>query len=145
MSAPISLETLQVPDPCPARWDEMVGDDRRRFCAHCQKYVHNLTAIPRDEADRLVCQSAGDLCVRFARDPRTEQVVTLDYQPRADNSRRRRAIVFLAAILGTFGAAGSWAAMRLLPTPPPPPINFVAGSVPALRPTVPAPPSPNTK
>jgi hypothetical protein len=124
----------------------MTGDDRRRFCAHCQKYVHNLTAMPQDEADRLVCQSAGDLCVRFARDPRTEQVITLDYQPRTNNSRRRRAIVFLATILATFGAAGSWAAVRLLRTPPPPPpLRFIAGSMMPLPPTVPAAPSPNTK
>jgi hypothetical protein len=146
MSARISLEMLHVPQPCPAHWDEMVGDDRRRFCAHCQKFVHDLSAMPRDEAERLVCESAGELCVRFARDPQTKQVITLDYQPRTVATRRRRMIAIVATILASFGAGGSWAAMRLLRTPPPaPPLNYLGGSVMPLRPTAPAAPAPNAK
>jgi hypothetical protein len=125
----------------------MTGDDRQRFCAHCRKFVHNLTAMPRDEAERLVCRSAGELCVRFARDPQTEQVITLDYQPRTINTRRRRRVIaVIATVLATCGAGGSWAAMRLFGTPPPaPPIKFVAGRLMPLRPTVPPAPAASEK
>lgn len=60
------LDRLQLNFRCPANWDEMEGDDRKRFCAHCRKDVHNLSAMPRDEAEELV-GSGGDLCVRMVR------------------------------------------------------------------------------
>jgi hypothetical protein len=35
--------------------------------------------MPRAQAERLVCENAGNLCVRFARNE-TGQVLTLDYR-----------------------------------------------------------------
>jgi len=34
---------------CSANWDKMRGDDERRFCEHCQKYVHNISAISKKQ------------------------------------------------------------------------------------------------
>jgi hypothetical protein len=79
MSARRSLDVLEIKTPCPADWDAMTGDAQTRFCAHCQKHVHDLSQMPRDQAERLVCESAGNLCVRFARDE-AGQVITLDYR-----------------------------------------------------------------
>lgn len=78
MATPSPLDVIQIDRPCDAAWDAMPGDDRRRFCAHCQKHVFNLAAMPRDEAERLVCESAGSLCARVQRDA-AGTVVTLDY------------------------------------------------------------------
>ena len=61
--ASIQLEQIRVREPCTADWDRMSGDDRVRFCEGCQSHVHNLSAMTRDEAERLVCEAAGRLCV----------------------------------------------------------------------------------
>src|SRR3954465_2557570 len=64
----------------------MAGDRRVRFCPQCKKNVYNLSAMPRDEAERLVCESAGNLCVRFYRDA-AGRVITLDYRRPAGPQR----------------------------------------------------------
>jgi len=80
-----TLDVIEVRSPCPVDWEEMSGNRQTRFCQHCQKHVHNLSAMSADEAGRLVCQNAGRLCVRFERDA-AGQVITLDY--RGTNRRR---------------------------------------------------------
>ena len=45
----------------------MKGDDRVRFCGHCSMHVYNLSAMGRSEAERLVSEREGRLCVQFIR------------------------------------------------------------------------------
>jgi len=54
----ISLQQVRLTEPCPVAWGDMRGDEQRRFCAHCNLHVHNLSAMPQDEAQRLICASA---------------------------------------------------------------------------------------
>ncbi len=61
----IPLEQIQVAAPCPANWDEMAGTDQVRFCSGCRKNVYNLSEMTRDEAEALVWEKEGRLCVRF--------------------------------------------------------------------------------
>jgi hypothetical protein len=61
------LDHVKVATPCSARWEEMAGDDRARFCSHCNLNVYNLSAMRRDEAEALVASAEGRLCVRFYR------------------------------------------------------------------------------
>jgi hypothetical protein len=63
------LEELRIARPCPARWDDMQGDDRVRFCGSCQKNVYNLSALSRAEAMRLVAEHEGRLCALLYRRP----------------------------------------------------------------------------
>src|SRR4051812_11825373 len=79
MSRSSPLDVIQIPQPCHEPWEQMSGDDRTRFCGACRKHVHNLSAMPRDEAERLLCASAGSLCVRYQVGP-AGAPVTLDYQ-----------------------------------------------------------------
>jgi hypothetical protein len=113
MSRTMPLEVIRVEEPCKADWDAMTGDAARRFCAGCQKHVHNLSAMPREEAERLVCESAGHLCVRFETAV-DGQVVTLDYGPRA----RIRGGWKLWTLVGFIGAALASAAHALTGTKP---------------------------
>ena len=83
----VPLEVLRIETPCPADWAAMVGDDRRRFCQGCKKHVHDLSAMPRAEAERLVCESAGDLCIRMTLEA-DGRVVTVDYESAAAGHRR---------------------------------------------------------
>jgi hypothetical protein len=59
------LANVKVASPCSARWGHMVGDDRARFCAQCQKHVYNLSSLTADEAAALIREREGSLCARF--------------------------------------------------------------------------------
>lgn len=64
-SAAGSIENIRVASPCTASWNKMEGDDRVRFCGSCQKSVYNLSAMNRLEAEQLVAEKEGRLCVRY--------------------------------------------------------------------------------
>src|SRR4051812_11443726 len=103
-SASTPLPVIDVAKPCQQSWDAMAGDERTRFCAHCNRHVHNLSAMRETEVADLLCRSAGDLCVRFQPAP-DGRVKTLDYAPlRGRMSTRRWLIVgTLAAVAAGCG------------------------------------------
>jgi hypothetical protein len=84
----IPLEVLRIEEPCTADWNAMAGDDRRRFCGGCKKFVHNLSAMSRVEAEQLICASAGELCVRLTRTA-DGIPVTVEYEASLRNHPRR--------------------------------------------------------
>lgn len=59
------LNNIKVASPCPANWDAMYGDNRKRFCGECKLNVYNLSGMSRDDAERLVRNAEGRLCVRY--------------------------------------------------------------------------------
>jgi len=59
------LNNIQIASPCPADWNEMYGDGRKRFCGDCKLNVYNLSGMTRDEAEALVMNAEGRLWVRF--------------------------------------------------------------------------------
>ena len=61
------LDNIRVAAPCSADWDRMFGNERVRFCEQCHLNVYNLSEMSRVEADRLISQAEGRLCVRFYR------------------------------------------------------------------------------
>jgi len=61
------LDNVRVAAPCPANWDSMYGNDRVRFCGECQLNVYNLSEMSRADAERLIGQAEGRLCVRYYR------------------------------------------------------------------------------
>lgn len=101
----MSLEKIRIARPCPARWDEMTGDDRVRFCGLCQKNVYNLSAMSKEAATRLIEEREGDLCVRLYR-RRDGTILTPDCPVgvKAFASRvLRRAAAVAASLLMIFG------------------------------------------
>jgi hypothetical protein len=119
-------ELLQVSEPCTAVWDSMSGDGRARFCARCQKHVHNLSEVTPREALDLVLRSGGQLCLRIERDPRGMPRTRALAEPLYQIGRRASR---LAA--GAFGAAltlCSAAAAHAQETTPEPPQQVVATS-----------------
>jgi hypothetical protein len=60
--------TVEIPAPCPMDWASMRGDDRRRFCDACSRHVHDLSACTREEAERLLEATDGDLCAAISFD-----------------------------------------------------------------------------
>src|SRR2546421_9675883 len=61
------LNDLRVASPCTVEWDAMYGDERKRFCGQCKLNVYNLSGMNRDEAEALVMNAEGRVCVRFYR------------------------------------------------------------------------------
>lgn len=59
------LNNIKIASPCSADWNEMVGDERSRFCGDCELNVYNLSGMSQSEAENLLLDSEGRLCVRF--------------------------------------------------------------------------------
>jgi hypothetical protein len=63
------LDNIRIASPCSADWNEMYGDDRKRFCGDCKLNVYNLSNMTRDEAEDIIIASEGRVCVTFYRRP----------------------------------------------------------------------------
>jgi hypothetical protein len=61
------LAAVRVASPCSADWSGMTGDDRVRSCGACQQMVYNLSGMTRPEAEALIVEREGKLCVRYYR------------------------------------------------------------------------------
>ena len=61
----IPLEQIRIASPCHADWGEMTGTDQARFCQSCRKNVYNLSEMTRAQAEVLIQEKEGRLCVRF--------------------------------------------------------------------------------
>jgi hypothetical protein len=59
------LEHLEIASPCLVDWETMTGDVQVRFCGQCQQNVYNLSEMSRTEAEQLITEREGRLCVRY--------------------------------------------------------------------------------
>ena len=59
------LDNVKIASPCNADWDQMAGSERARFCGQCNLNVFNLSSMTKDEAELLIGQTEGRLCVRY--------------------------------------------------------------------------------
>ena len=59
------LEAVSIDRPCPKRWSELVGDERKRYCSACSQHVTNLSALTRAEAEGFLAASTGRACVTY--------------------------------------------------------------------------------
>jgi hypothetical protein len=102
------LEHVRVAAPCPADWGRMVGDERVRYCDRCSLHVYNLSGMTRREAEALVTNAEGRLCVRYYR--RSDGTVLTRNCPVGLSALKRRAAraatATLTAVLGFFAGLG---------------------------------------
>jgi hypothetical protein len=100
------LDQVRVASPCNASWDEMLGDDRVRFCMSCEKNVYNLSAMPREDAERLLQERAGDeLCVRFYQ--RADGTILTEDCPIGMKKKRRKKLALAVAGAGAMAFAAT--------------------------------------
>src|SRR5436190_15738783 len=59
------LANVRIASPCNARWEDMDGDERSRFCRHCSKHVYNFSEMTAQAAATLIREREGNLCGRF--------------------------------------------------------------------------------
>lgn len=106
------LNRVTVAAPCSADWDEMIGDERARFCGQCQLKVYNLSGMTRREAETLIAGAEGRLCVRFYR--RADGTILTENCPVGLRALKRRlsrvATATLSALLSFFAGLGLYRA-----------------------------------
>ncbi|HVE60066.1 MAG TPA: hypothetical protein VNB22_24845 [Pyrinomonadaceae bacterium] len=124
------LNNLKVASPCSQDWDAMIGNDRTRYCGECKLNVFNLSGMSRTEAENLIMNAEGRLCVRFYK--RADgSVITADCPVGwARVKQRTRAYVTAVAslIFTFFGAIGLVAAFKKSN-------NTIVGSIAVSTPT----------
>jgi hypothetical protein len=97
------LDQVRVASPCNADWNEMVGDERVRFCLSCDKNVYNLSAMPREAAEQLLQDRVGkDLCVRFYQ--RADGTILTEDCPVGVKKKRRKKLALSVAGAGALAA-----------------------------------------
>lgn len=92
------LDNIRVASPCPVEWKDMTGDDRIRACSACDKNVYNLSSMTRDEAEALIVERNGNLCVRYFQ-RKDGTIMLADCVIGAGRKTRRRVIAAGAATL----------------------------------------------
>lgn len=105
------LDQVRVASPCNASWDEMLGDERVRFCVSCEKNVYNLSAMPREEAEHLLQERIGkELCVRFYQ--RADGTILTEDCPVGVKKKRRKKLALAVAGAGAMAFAATSMFMR---------------------------------
>jgi hypothetical protein len=79
---------LQIASPCPVGWEQMRGDDRVRFCEHCELNVYNFSELDHGEIETLISKSEGRVCARLYR--RSDGTVLTRDCPEGLKALRRR-------------------------------------------------------
>jgi len=147
------LKNLKIASPCPADWDAMSGDERKRFCGDCKLNVYNLSGMTKYDAENLLRNSEGRICVRYFQRP-DGTILTQDCPVGWAKARQRMAIFATAACALVISFFASMFALSMfgkkidigsrLPTPfaTPTPLPLM-GAIEMPSPTPKKQPSPN--
>jgi hypothetical protein len=104
------LDRVHIAAPCTADWDQMIGNDRARFCGQCNLNVYNLSSMSKAEAESFIAGNEGRLCVRFYR--RADGSILTNNCPVGLRAIRRRMSSFAKAIssaaLSFFAGVGAY-------------------------------------
>jgi hypothetical protein len=74
------IDQLQVISPCSSEWDRMSGDDKKRFCAECDKFVYDFSRMTTRQVEAIVSIHRGRMCARITRRP-NGSLLTLETPP----------------------------------------------------------------
>ena len=96
---------LRIASPCEMDWDSMLGNDRVRFCEHCQLSVHNIDLASPKQIRRLIARSRGRLCVNYRQPEITRQVAPVLYK-----IGRRTSMIAASAFSATLSISTALAA-----------------------------------
>lgn len=115
------LNNIRIASPCKADWNQMYGNDRKRFCAECKLNVYNLSDMTRDQAEGFLIASEGRVCVRYFR--RADGTVLTRNCPvgwravvsRTSNALTAACTLLLGVFLGLLGLRATDSLVSLLP------------------------------
>lgn len=131
-------EDIAIDLPCSADWDTMTAAGKKKFCADCKKFVHDLSRMKEDEAKALL-ETGKDLCVRYVYDELGNVVFDIDQKMLRASALTRfaKAAAIVALPLSLTACMGA-AAPRPMPVPTSQPAP-TGSSLPVATP--PAPPA----
>ena len=110
------LGQVRVASLCKADWNEMLGDERVRFCLSCEKDVYNLSSMAKDDAEALLRERLGDdLCIRFYQ--RADGTILTADCPVGVKKKRTKKLALAVAGAGAMAAAAATMFMRDTCTP----------------------------
>lgn len=106
------LDRIRVATPCTASWEQMKGDQKKRFCDQCKLHVHNFSAMTGTEIQQLIEGAAGKrICGRlFRRADGT--MITSDCPAGLAALRRKVARVVAGAAAAVLSAVGIFTFLR---------------------------------
>lgn len=94
----------KIDKPCPANWEAMEGDEKRRFCEHCKLHVHNLSAMTEREQREVLSSKSGHKCVSYIAAPNAIPVTPQRWlNLQAITWSWRRSAALFAAFLSLLG------------------------------------------
>ena len=106
------LGNISVASPCAQDWNAMIGNESKRYCGDCKLNVYNLSGMTRVEAENLVMNAEGRLCVKFYR--RADGTILTKDCPVGWQAVKRRvsrtAAAFASLFFGLLGGLGFSAA-----------------------------------
>src|SRR4051812_17390707 len=87
-----------IEKPCPMKWENMQGDEKRRFCEHCQLHVHNLSAMSPEERRETLAPGPEHRCISYVAAPNVVPVKAANWNALQSPSwwRRMTASILLA-------------------------------------------------
>ncbi len=95
-----------IQKPCPASWEGMQGDEKRRFCEHCQLHVHNLSAMTPKEQVAVLEEPGDRKCITYTAPANAKPVDPNTWLTLQTATGWRRAIAaMLAAGFSMFAAS----------------------------------------
>lgn len=94
------LDKISIASSCGANWDEMYGNDRQRFCSHCELNVYNLSDMTQAEAEKFLVNSEGRVCLRVFR--RSDGTVLMQDCPVGWQKIKRRVSHMATAVFALF-------------------------------------------
>ena len=96
------LDRIRIAAPCPITWEQMVGDERVRFCHHCQLNVYDLSSLNKADAEAVLASTEGRLCARLYR--RSDGTVLTSDCPVGLRVLRRKIARTAAAVFALLGS-----------------------------------------
>lgn len=131
-------DEIPIASPCGVDWNGMtLADAKRRFCAECQKHVHDLSQMTRAEARALLSSAATEkLCVRYLYDERGEVWFAPEAAPLVAPGRLARMKRFALTAAAVAAPLSLTACMGEMPPPPQPPMPTTAERAAPPSPTV---------
>jgi hypothetical protein len=97
------INQIKVAAQCNADWNNMRGDDNVRLCLLCSKNVYDLSKLSQAQAEALILEKEGKLCVQFYR--RIDGTVVVDNCPvglRKIRDRLKHWYALAAALFAAF-------------------------------------------
>jgi hypothetical protein len=104
------LPNLHIASPCSADWDQMIGDERVRYCPECKLNVYNFSTMPESDIQRLIAKRDGRLCARWYR--RADGTMLTADCPVGFRARVRKISLVAGTALSAFMGVGTAAAQQ---------------------------------